>query len=156
MSKTYFLYLLYNIKILRTIMHSRLTTARLILAIVSTALEETAIWVIWRWLLPEFNVSLPVVVLIGVMIAWLAFSVWLFTFTTRTLKKQAEVGLPSMVGASGRAASRLSPEGLVRIRGELWDATSNEGDIEADEDVVVVSEHGLKLSVRKTNGTTTH
>jgi membrane-bound serine protease (ClpP class) len=127
----------------------------LVLAVVSTSLEELAIWVIWRWLLPEFGVNLPVAVLIGIMIAWGAFSVWLFIFTTRVLRRQAEVGLPSMVGAAGKAASRLSPEGLVRIRGELWGATSNEGDIETGEEVLVVGERGLKLLVKKAGGTTT-
>jgi membrane-bound serine protease (ClpP class) len=90
------------------------------------------------------------------MIAWGAFSIWLFVFTTRVLRKQAEVGLPSMVGAAGRVASRLSPEGLVRIRGELWGATSNEGDIETGEEVVVVGEHGLKLLVKRAGEPTTH
>jgi membrane-bound ClpP family serine protease len=136
-------------------MRSRLTTTRLVLAIVSTSLEETAIWVIWHWLLPEFGVNLPVGVLVGIMVAWLAFSIWLFIFTTRVLKKQTPVGLPSMVGASGRVASRLSPEGMVRIRGELWGVTSNEGDIEAGEEVVVIGERGLKLLVKRV-GPTTH
>lgn len=127
----------------------KLTRARLVLAIISTPLEEVAIYVIWRWLLPEFGIELPVQVLIGVMVAWAAFSVWLFIFTTRTLRKQVTVGLPSMVGTRGRIASRLSPEGMVRIKGELWGATSAEGDIDAGEDVVVVGEDGLKLSVRR-------
>ena len=130
-------------------MDSRLTTTRLVLAVVSTSLEEVAIWVIWRWLLPEFGVNLPVAVLITVMAVWAALGTWLFVFTTRALQKQAAVGLPSMVGAVGKVASQMAPEGLVRIRGELWGATSDEGSIEAGEDVVVVSEHGLKLFVRK-------
>jgi membrane-bound ClpP family serine protease len=136
-------------------MRGRLTKTRLVLAIVSTSLEETAIWVIWRWLLPEFGVSLPVGALVGIMVAWLAFSIWLFIFTTRALNKQTEVGLPSMVGAPGKVASRLSPEGMVRIRGELWGATSNEGDIETGEEVVVIGERGLKLLVKRM-GPTTH
>jgi membrane-bound ClpP family serine protease len=143
--------------ILRIVMHSRLTKARFIIAIVSTALEEVAIWVIWRWLLPEFGVSLPVVVLVAVMIAWAAFSTWLFIFTTLALRQQAVAGLPSMVGTVGKVASRLSPKGQVRIRGEIWQATSNEGNIEAGEEVVVVSERGLKLLVRKAGDrSTTH
>lgn len=128
----------------------KLTRARLILAIISTSLEEVAIYVIWRWLLPEFGIELPVQVLIGVMAAWAAFGIWLFVFTTRTLRKQVPVGLPSMVGTRGRIASRLAPEGMVRIKGELWGATSaEEGNIDAGEDVVVVSEDGLKLFVRR-------
>ena len=130
-------------------MEKNLTTARLILAIVSTALEEVAIYVIWRWLLPEFDIRLSVSVLIGVMAAWAVFAVWLFVFTTRTLKKQTVVGLPTMIGSRGKVSSSLDPEGLVRIKGELWGATSAEGRVDEGEEVEVVGEDGLKLVVRK-------
>jgi len=126
-----------------------LTRARLLLAIVSTSLEEFAVWAIWRWLLPEFGIFLPLQVVIGVMVAWAGFSIWLFAFTTRTLKKQVSVGLPSMIGTKGRVSVKLSPEGMVRIRGELWGAASAEGDIDKGEDVLVVGEDGLKLMVRR-------
>ena len=127
----------------------RLTKYRLILAITSSSAEETAIWLIWRYLLPEFDIYLPVGVLIGAMVAWGCFSIWLFMFTTHTLSKQKLVGLPSMIGTRGRVAESLNPEGLVRIRGELWQAVSTEGDINAGVEIVVVSEDGLKLQVRK-------
>jgi membrane-bound ClpP family serine protease len=127
----------------------KMTTARLILAIISTTLEEVAIVVIWRWLLPEFGIELPFSVLVGIMIVWAAFSVTLFVITTRILKKQTVVGLPTMVGSRGKVASSLAPEGLVRIKGELWGATSAEGDIDTGEEVEVLGEDGLKLIVRR-------
>ena len=130
----------------------RLTTARLILAIVSTTAEEVAIYSIWRWLLPEFDINLPVPVLIAVMVAWSIFSVSLFIFTTKTLKKQVPVGLPSMIGTKGKVASPLTPEGLVRIKSELWVATTDEGDIKKGDNIEVVGEDGLKLVVRKIGG----
>jgi membrane-bound ClpP family serine protease len=133
-------------------MDTRMTTARLILAIISTALEEVAIYVIWRWLLPEFDISLPFPVLVGIMVAWAAFAISLFVFTTRTLKRQVPVGLPSMIGTKGKAASSLDPEGMVRIKGELWVATAAEGDISEGENIEVVGEDGLKLVVRKATG----
>jgi len=124
-------------------------TARLIIAIVSNILEEVAIVVIWRWLLPEFGIRLSFSVLIGVMIAWAIFSVTLFIFTTRTLRRQTLVGLPTMIGSKGRVASPLAPDGLVRIKSELWGAISPEGDIDKGEEVDVVGEDGLKLIVRR-------
>jgi membrane-bound ClpP family serine protease len=130
-------------------MDNKLTTARLVLAIVSMALEQGAIYVIWRWLLPQFGINLPLSVLIGVMVAWAVFGIWLFLFTTHTLRRQVPVGLPSMVGTKGKVASKLVPEGLVRIKGELWVATSSEGNIDAGEGIVVVGEDGLKLLVRR-------
>ena len=126
-----------------------MTTARLILAIVSTSLEEVAIYVIWRWLLPEFDIVLPSSVLIGVMVAWAVFAVTLFVITTRILRKQVVVGLPTMVGSKGKVVSELAPEGLVRIKGELWGSTSAEGNVGKGEEVEVVGEDGLKLMVRK-------
>jgi membrane-bound ClpP family serine protease len=131
-------------------MDNKLTRARLILAVISTSLEEVAIWVIWRWLLPEFDIYLPLSVLTGVMVAWASFSIWLFIFTTRTLKRQVPVGLPSMVGSKGKVASPLAPVGMVRIKGELWGATSDEGHVDIGEEVLVVGEDGLKLFVRST------
>ena len=63
---------------------------------------------------------------------------------------QVPVGLPSMIGTNGKVVSPLAPEGLVRIKSELWVATSAKGDIDKDDDVEVVGEDGLKLVVQKT------
>ncbi len=124
-------------------------TARLILAVVSTLLEEGAIVVIWYWGLPHFGIHLPLYVLIIIMVAWLAYAVAMFIVVTRVLSKKAVVGLPTMVGSKGRVAKPLAPEGLVQIGGELWGATSAEGEIGAGEEVTVVGEDGLKLVVRR-------
>jgi membrane-bound ClpP family serine protease len=130
-------------------MNKKFMLTRLVLAVISNVFQEVAIWVIWRWLLPEFGINLPVPWLVGVMAVWAAFSTWLFIFTTSTLKKQATAGLPSMVGTRGKASTALAPEGMVMIKGELWGAVSAGGDIPAGEKVVVVGEDGLKLSVRR-------
>ncbi len=133
-------------------MDKKLTATRLVLAVISTGLEEVAIWAIWRWVLPDFGIRPPWLPLIIIMIVWAAFGTWLFIFTTRTLQRQAQMGLTSMVGTRGRVALTLSPEGLVKIRGELWGAVSDGGKIEAGAEVVVVGENGLKRSVRKIDG----
>lgn len=59
------------------------------------------------------------------------------------------IGLPGMVGCKGRVASPLIPQGLVRIKGELWIAKSTSGNIDAGEEVIVVEQDGLKLVVAK-------
>ena len=124
-------------------------TARLILAITSTLAVEVAMVVIWRWVLPEWEIRVPLAVLIGVMIGWAIFAVLDFWFVTHTLKKQALIGLPTMVGCKGKVVSPLSPDGLINIRSELWGAESIEGDIEKDEPVIVMGQDGLKLIVRR-------
>jgi membrane-bound ClpP family serine protease len=127
----------------------KLTRTRMILAVISTALEEITIWIIWRWVLPDFGLNLPVAFLVSIMIAWLVFSVWLFLFTTRVLRKQVQAGLPSMIGTRGKVTHKLNPEGTVKIRGELWSAVAEEGEIEAGEEIIVVEQNSLKLTVRK-------
>lgn len=119
------------------------------MAVISTGLEEAVIWAIWRRVFPHFGVTLSVALMVVVMVVWAAFGTWLFIFTTNVLKRQVQVGLPSMVGAGGQAVGTLDPEGQVKIKGELWRAVSVWGKIEAGEEVVVVGQDGLKLSVRK-------
>jgi membrane-bound ClpP family serine protease len=133
----------------------RLTTARLFLAVFSTILEEIAIYAIWRWVLPEFDINLPVGVLVGMMVAWGVFSIFLFILTTIVLRKQVPVGLPSMVGTRGKAASALSPEGMVKIKSELWAAKADTGRIASGDDIEVVGEDGLKLVVKPVGKTDT-
>jgi len=136
-------------------MNKRLTLTRLALAIISMAFEQVAIWLIWRWVLPEFGVKLPVSVLIGVMAGWAVLGTWLFIITSRALKKQAPAGLPSMIGTVGKVTTRLAPEGMVKIKGELWGARSAEGDINTGEAIVVVGEERMKLLVRKVGNSKT-
>ena len=124
-----------------------MTTARLIVAIISTSAVEGAMVVVWRWVLPEFEIELPLAVLIAVMIAYAVFAVLDFWFVTRILKRQTVVGLPTMVGSKGKAASPLVPEGMVRIKSELWGAESNGGNIDKGAEVTVVEQDGLKLVV---------
>ncbi len=126
-----------------------MTRSRLIVAIISTILEEIAIVVIWRWGLPQMDIYLSDFVLIMVMIGWLAYSIFTFWFVTRSLRRKLVVGLPTMVGSKGKAVSPLIPVGQVRIKGETWGAESIDRNIDAGEQVVVVGEDGLKLMVQR-------
>ncbi|MEE9365530.1 MAG: NfeD family protein [Dehalococcoidales bacterium] len=126
-----------------------MTTARLVLAIVSTLVVEAAYYVIWRWVLPEFDIQVPLWVLIAVMAFWAVFAVADFIFVTHILRRQTLVGLPTMTGSKGKAKSPLSPEGQVMIKGELWGAKSIDGDIDIGEAVTVVGQDSLQLIVRR-------
>jgi len=128
---------------------NRMLTARLIMAIISTLLQEIALFVIWRWGLPEVGIFLPLYVLIIVMILWGAYATITFWVVTKALKRKELVGLPAMVGGRGRVVSQLTPEGQVMVSGELWGAKSVEGNIEQGEEVLVVGQDGLKLFVRQ-------
>ena len=124
-------------------------TTRLIWAIVSTMLEETAIAVVALWGLPQLDIHIPLPALIVIMVAWAAFAVFTFRKGTQALKRKPVVGLSDMVGSKGKVVDQLDPQGMVRIKGELWEAISVGGKVSTGKEVTVVGQDGLKLIVRR-------
>ncbi len=122
---------------------------RLILAIFSTLLEEAALVVIVLWALPQLGIRIPLAGLIAMMVAWGAFSVITYRMGSRALRREPVLGLPDMVGSKGKVVSPLAPEGLIKIKGELWIAKSKGRRIDTGEQVTVVGQDGLKLIVRR-------
>jgi len=124
---------------------------RLIFAIISTILEEVAIVVIVRWGLPQVEIQIPLWGLIIIMVAWAAYSIFTFQMGTQALQRGQLVGLPNMIGAKGKVVSPLTPEGLVRIQGELWIARSDSSEMKPGGEVTVVGQERLKLVVRESS-----
>jgi len=124
-------------------------TARLIIAIITTLIEEAAIAVVVLWLLPKVDVNLPLAVLIIFMLAWAGFAVFSYRMGTRALERKPEGGLSDMLGTRGKVVKRLDPEGMIRIKSELWKAKSAGRKINAGEEVTVVGQKGLKLIVER-------
>jgi len=126
---------------------------RLILAIISNSMEEVAIVVIVLWGLPKLNIHIPIWGLILMMVAWAAYSIFSFRLGTRALKSKQVVGLPDMIGCRGVVVSLLAPEGLVKVKGELWVAKSAGGEMKKGGGVIVVGQERLKLVVHESGGT---
>ncbi len=127
-------------------------SGRLILAVLSTLMEEVALAVIVLWGLPQMGVDIPIPGLIVLMVAWGAFSVMTYRKGSRALERKPVIRLP-VIGSQGRVVSRLAPEGLVRIESELWVAKSAGAEIDVGTEVIVEEQDGLKLVVRE-NSTT--
>ena len=124
-------------------------TGRLIIAIVSTLLEEAIIIGVVLWGLPKLGIHIPLWGLIVLTVAWVVYSVTTYRSGSRALRKKPQIGLPHMVGSKGKVVSPLIPEGQVKIRSELWRAKSTSGSVDMDEEVTVVGQEGLKLIVSK-------
>jgi len=101
------------------------------------------------WGLPQLDIHIPLAALIAVMVAWAAFAVFTYRKGTRALRRKPVIDLLPMVGSKGKVVSRLDPEGLVRIKGELWKAKSAAGRMDTGKEVTVVGQDGLKLIVRR-------
>ena len=123
-------------------------SARLILAIVSTLLEEAALVAVVFWALPQVGIYIPLAGLFAMMVAWGVFSVFTYRKGTLALQRKPVVGLPAMIGGRGKVVNPLAPDGQVIIKGELWMAKSASGNIDIGEGIIVVGQDGLKLIVR--------
>lgn len=134
-------------------MMGRNINGRLITAVISTLLEETAIAAIVLWGLPRIGVQFPqwgsIVLLIVLMVGWGTWSIITYRKGSQALRREPLVGLPNMVGTRGQVVSPLVPEGLVKIRGELWIAESENEEINPGGEVTVVGQNRLKLIVRQ-------
>lgn len=124
-------------------------TARLIVAIFSTLLEEAALAVIVLWGLPQIDIYIPLPGLIIMMVAWVVLSVVIYRVGSRALRRKPLTGLSNMVDSRGKVVSPLAPDGVIKIKSELWDAKSAGRKIKTGEVVTVVEQDGLKLTVRK-------
>lgn len=124
-------------------------TGRLIIAVVTTVLEEVALVAIVLWGLPELDINIPLGGLIAIMVAWAANAVFFYRVGSRALRRKPVSGLGSVVGGKGKVVTPLAPDGVVRIGDELWEAKSASGQIDVGEVVTVVEADGLKLIVVK-------
>jgi membrane-bound ClpP family serine protease len=122
--------------------------ARLIVAIVTSIAQVVVIVAIIQWVLPKFNILIPVWGTALILLAFATYAVTLYTVGSRSLVKKALPGLTNMVGLQGKASSRLEPSGQVKIEGEIWEAKAQGGTIPGGAKIVVVGQSGLKLIVR--------
>ena len=122
-------------------------TGRLIVAVVTTILEEVVLVAIILWVLPELGIEIPLWGLIAIMFALAANAVFFYRIGSRALKRRPVFGLGSMVGGKGKVVSKLAPEGVIRIGDELWEAKSASGQVDVGEEVAVIEQDGLKLIV---------
>lgn len=123
---------------------------RYVLIVIVTLLDEAVVVVLVLWGLPRLGIVIPLPMLVLIFTLLAVYAIVTYRLIVRALIKKPVVGLSSMVGATGEAITNLTPKGTVRIKGELWHAVSDSGEIEAGELVTVVAQDGLKLTVRRT------
>ena len=122
--------------------------ARLFIGIFSTIAWEAGIVSIITWGLPKLGINIPLWGTVLICLGFLVYSITFYRIGSRALKKKSLPGSTNMIGIEGKAASRLEPDGFVRIEGELWEARAESGIIDKGKYVIVVSQIGFKLVVR--------
>jgi len=123
--------------------------ALLVWKIITSLLEQAVLVAVVLWVFPLIDINLPLWVLIPASIVLQAYNVFSYRKSIRALRAQPMLGMPNMVGSQGETVRSLSPDGLIKIRGELWAATADNGSIANGRNVTVVGQNGLKLVVRE-------
>jgi membrane protein implicated in regulation of membrane protease activity len=73
-------------------------------------------------------------------------------FWNRTVKhRRVATGAETLIGTTGKALSRLAPDGQIELNGEIWNAHCVVG-AEVGEAVTVVGREGLTLAVEPVEG----
>ena len=96
---------------------------------------------------PFLQISWAVIIPVVGLAALVSFA--MVGMGVRAIRRQPVTGREGMVGLVGVAKTALSPRGQVAVRGELWEAMSEEPG-EAGRMVEVTAIDGLKLRVKST------
>ncbi len=88
----------------------------------------------------------PLIVGLSVALALLYWRFALLPVLARVRKAPPPGAMDSFHGETGRVVRALDPVGTLRLRGELWSATSDRP-VAAGEQVVVIGREGLNLRV---------
>jgi membrane-bound serine protease (ClpP class) len=122
-------------------------------AILGWMLEEAILVAVVLWLLPQFNVNLPLWALAILMVALAAYSYTMYRVGRSTFLIRPKVAAETVIGDGGKVTKRLAPEGYVKVQGVLWKAICDEAELEIGDEVVVVGIEGLRLIVSPKGGT---
>jgi len=96
---------------------------------------------------PLFQVSPWLISAVAIIIA--AFFALVISQVIRAHRHQAFTGREELVGKTAVVKVALEPEGTVLFKGERWTATSETGQVEPGETVIITKVDGLKLYVTK-------
>ena len=95
-----------------------------------------------------FKVKLPLWAIIAIGLALGAFIFVRTWVVLPSLRRKKVIGREAMKGQVGEVVESLTPEGIIRVGGEYWQATCLDGDAVENEEVEIVSINRLKLEVR--------
>jgi membrane protein implicated in regulation of membrane protease activity len=116
-------------------------------AILGWMLEEAILVAVVLWLLPLFNINIPLWVLAILMVALAIYSYIMYRVGRSTFLIGPRVAAEAIIGNDGKVTKRLAPEGYVKVQGVLWKATCIESELEVGDEIVVVNIEGLRLIV---------
>ncbi|MHC1566827.1 MAG: NfeD family protein [Candidatus Syntropharchaeia archaeon] len=85
----------------------------------------------------------------GMAIASAAFFLFALGAILKSRKKKVTTGTEELIGKVVKAETDIDPEGMIKVRGEIWKARTEGEGIKMGEKVEIIGRDGLTLIVRK-------
>jgi len=121
-----------------------------LLKLIALIADEIIVGVFLLVVLPALGMRVPVLVTGLVLGVLLVKDVLIAPYVLGGgLEKRPRIGPESLVGRTAMVVEDLSPEGLVKLDGELWRARCLNGTARRGEKVMVVKVDGTKLLVER-------
>lgn len=95
---------------------------------------------------PILQISLRLILAVAALLA--GFFLFAVSAGVRAQRAKPRSGDERLVDATGTARTRIDPEGMVHVHGEMWSAISVAGPIDNGQAVRVVGLDGLRLRVK--------
>ncbi|MEO2151829.1 MAG: NfeD family protein [Thermococcus sp.] len=119
-----------------------------ILKLIALMADEIIVAVVLLAVLPALGIEVPVLIIGLILGVLIVKDVLVAPYVLRGgLEKRPQTGPESLVGRTAMVVENLSPEGLVKLDGELWRAECLHGTARRGENVRVVGFDGTKLLV---------
>jgi len=129
-------------------MNQRMLSVRILLRYTLLQLPGVAVLLLFLILVQRW-VMIPSWLMWCLLGIWVAKDMVLYPFIWRSYDWDGADANHKMIGTRGIAKDRLNPSGYIIVRGELWKAEVDEGDVvEKGEKVLVSGIQGLTLLVK--------
>lgn len=116
-------------------------------AVLGWLIEEAILVAVVLWLLPIFNINIPLGGLVILMAALAVYSYIMYRVGRPMFLIKPKVAAENIIGDEGTVTKRLAPQGYVKVKGVLWKAMCEEAELEVGDEIVVVGIERLKLIV---------
>ena len=96
-----------------------------------------------------YGLAVSVEVTLGITLIVVALIVaFIFYVGVKAQFRRVKTGKEALIGAKGIATTDLKPKGEVRVLGEFWEATAQDGEVASGQAVEVVGMDGMFLVVK--------
>ena len=120
--------------------------------IIISLLDEIAVTLLILLILYLLNITISLPVIVFLVVFFVAAVFLMHRLVIPALHKKITTGIEGLIGLEVTVVKPLKPEGIVKIKNELWNAESIDGYVQAGKKVKIVAIDGLTLRVSTVTG----